>query len=130
MLPLLLGAAIGIISIVLINLLTRTHRVIYYGLVLSGIGFLYVGFTWTDTYQLVTTIIQAFAFVLLAFYGIKRSIYILAAGYLLHGLWDLVYNLVTTVQLVPPHYDIFCFTIDFVMGAYLFIYRKRLVEPV
>lgn len=128
MLPLFLGASIGIISIVLINLLTKTHRLIYYGLVLSGIGFLYVGYTWKDTSQLVITIIQAFAFVLFAFYGVTRSIYILAAGYLLHGLWDVVYNFLTTVQLVPPHYDIFCFTIDFIMGGYLLIYRKRLTH--
>jgi len=44
---------------------------------------------------------------------------ILAVGYFLHGIWDLAYNLHPAAGLIPPQYDLFCFSIDFTMGLYL-----------
>lgn len=128
MIPLLIGVFGGLITILLINILTRKNRLVYYGLVLCGIGFLYVGYTWTDIYQLVTTCIQAFVFIIFAYYGITRSIYIMAAGYFAHGIWDILYDQVFTTQLIPPHYDIFCLSIDFFIGGYLLIFRKRISQ--
>ena len=130
MLPLIIGISTGLISIVLINILSKSKKQILYGLVLSGIGFLYVGYTWSSLSQLSMNIVQAFIFVLFAYYGITRSIYILALGYFLHGLWDLMYSYLTTVNLIPPHYDIFCLAVDFVMGAYILISAKRLAPTV
>jgi len=130
MLPLIIGISTGLLSIVLINILSKSKKQILYGLVLSGIGFLYVGYTWSSLSQLSMNIVQAFIFVLFAYYGITRSIYILALGYFLHGLWDLMYSYLTTVNLIPPHYDIFCLAVDFVMGAYILISAKRLAPTV
>ena len=125
MLPLLIGVSTGILAVVLINILSRKNRLIYYGLILTGIGFLYVGYTWTDLPQLIATIIQAFAFMVCAYYGITRNINFLILGYFLHGVWDFLYDYFTTQQLIPPHYDIFCLAVDFTMGAYLLVYRNR-----
>jgi hypothetical protein len=93
-------------------------------LILAGIGFLYVGFTWSDLTSLIITCFQAFVFLALAFYGTKRSLFILAVGYMLHGSWDLVYSMYDTPGLVPPGYDIFCSSLDFVVGLYILYYAR------
>jgi len=125
MIPILIGIGTGVLAIVVVSFLKKVDQPVMYGLILSGIAFLYVGYTWTDVQQLVITIIQAIFFLFLAHFGVKRSIYILAAGYFLHGLWDLGYKYVATDQLIPPHYDIFCMAVDFIMGGFLLIFKNR-----
>ncbi|HEX7847315.1 MAG TPA: DUF6010 family protein [Chitinophagaceae bacterium] len=120
----IIGIATGILLIVVLAMMTRIDKPILYGLVLAGIGFLYVGFTWTDLDSLVINSVQAFVFVLFAYYGIKKSINILAIGYLLHGTWDLVYDLLGGPDLLPPHYDLFCLSVDFTIGIYLLIFAR------
>jgi hypothetical protein len=99
-------------------------------LVLSGIGFLYVGFTWSDLQALVVTALQAIFFLFLAYFGIKKHINFLIGGYFLHGSWDLVYDLFPSSNLIPPHYDLFCLSIDFTMGFYLWLIKYRVNKPV
>jgi len=126
MIPVFIGISSGLFVILIIALWKQLDKPIIYGLILSGIGFLYVGFTWSDTKSLVITAAQAVFFLFVAWYGIKKSLYILGAGYFLHGIWDLAYNLFPASGLVPPHYDLFCLSIDFTIGAYLLLmgYRK------
>lgn len=125
MTSLIIGISSGILLIVLFVILKRFDKQVVYGLILTGIGFLYIGFTWTDLESLIITSIQAFVFVLLAYYGIKKSIYILAIGYFLHGIWDLTYHLLDQPDLIPPHYDLFCLSVDFTIGIYLLIFAKN-----
>ena len=128
MIPVIIGISSGLFVILIIAVLKQLDKSIVYGLILSGIGFLYVGFTWSDTKALVITAAQAVFFLFVAWYGIKRSLYILGAGYFLHGIWDLLYNLFPASSLVPPHYDLFCLSIDFTIGAYLLLIRYRKVK--
>jgi hypothetical protein len=126
MTPVIIGISSGILTILLISMLKLRDTKVIYGLILSGIGFLYVGFVWTDVKALVITAMQAIVFLLLGYYGVKRSGHILAAGYFLHGCWDMVYNFLATPGLVPPQYDWFCLSIDFTIGIYLLLYNKQL----
>ena len=128
MIPAIIGISSGLLVILIIALLKQLDKPIVYGLILSGIGFLYVGFTWSDTKALIINCAQAVLFLFIAWYGIKRSLYILGAGYFLHGIWDLVYNLFPASSLIPPHYDLFCLSIDFTIGAYLLVIRYRKVK--
>jgi hypothetical protein len=125
MLSSLIGLATGLVTILGIRIFLKDNERLIYALVLSGIGFLYVGYTWMDTEQLIITCVQAIVFLLLAAYGMK-NIFVLATGYFLHGIWDVIYNYFTAFEHVPPHYDGFCFTVDVVMGAYLLIFKKRM----
>lgn len=125
MISVIIGISGGLLIILLIGILKLSDKRIIYGIILSGIGFLYVGFVWTDIQALVVNAIQAVVFTLLAYYGIKKSIYILAIGYFLHGCWDLVYNFFEVAKLIPPHYDLFCSSLDFTIGAYLLAFKKR-----
>src|SRR5450432_378022 len=121
----IIGIASGLLIILGIMFLNKLDKRIMYGLILSGIGWLYVGFTWSDLRSLIITTIQAIIFLFISYYGVKRSLYIMAAGYFLHGLWDLAYDLFPANHLIPPHYDLFCLSIDFTMGLYLLIIQFR-----
>ena len=129
MLPFVIGAVTGLVTVIGIRVFLKKNEPLIYALVLSGIGFLYVGYTWMDSLQLIFTGIQAVLFLLIAAHG-TRNISLLAAGYFLHGIWDLVYNYFTAADTIPPHYDVFCLTVDFIMGAYLIVYKKRMSEAI
>ena len=126
MIPVIIGIISGLLVILFVASFRGLDKQVIYGLILSGIGFLYVGFTWSDTKALIITSGQAIFFLLIAGYGIKK-LSILSAGYFLHGIWDLVYDLFFSSNLIPPHYDLFCLSIDFTIGLYLLIIRYRKV---
>ena len=96
-----------------------------YSLILTGIGFIYVGFSGTDSLFLFINSLQAVVFLLLAYYGIVKNTKFLVIGYFLHGLWDLGYDLFLRSDLLPPHYDLFCLSLDFTVGVYLAIHYRR-----
>ena len=121
----MIGISSGILIVLLTAVLKNLDKKVIYGLVLSGIGFLYVDFVWTDLPALVVNSIQAIIFLFLAYYGIKKSLYILAAGYFLHGCWDLAFNLFEDHKLIPPHYDIFCSSLDFTIAIYILVFNKQ-----
>ncbi len=123
MTAILIGILSGLLIIISFVLLKQFDKKMIYALVLAGIGFLYVGFVWTHLESLVINSIQAVAFVLLAYYGIKKNSYILAAGYLLHGCWDIAYGFFRDPGLIPPHYDLFCSSLDFTICIYIIIFR-------
>lgn len=127
-LALIIGISLGFVSILFSRLLKHLDETFFYGLLLAVIGALYVGFTWTDTTSFIINCIQCFFFSTLAYFGIKRNGYFLAVGFILHGIFDFVYSLFPLPDLRPPHYDVFCWIIDWVIGVYLFIIVYRQVN--
>ncbi|MDN3654179.1 DUF6010 family protein [Ferruginibacter paludis] len=121
----IIGVSSGLLIILLIGLLKQLDKKIIYGLALAGIGFLYVGFAWTNLQALIVNCAQAILFLFLAYYGIKKSLVLLAAGYLLHGCWDIAYHYFQNPGLIPPHYGLFCSSLDFSIAVYLLILNKR-----
>lgn len=117
----LIGIGSGLIIILLFSFLKQFDKTIIYGLILCAIGFLYVGYVWTDLRAIVINGAQAVFFLFIAYFGMKKNANLLGIGYFLHGTWDLVYPLFQDPRLIPPHYDMFCLSIDFIMGAYLLI---------
>jgi len=124
-LALIIGISLGFVSILFSRLLKHLDEILFYGLMLAVIGALYVGFTWTDITSFVINCIQCFFFGTLAYLGIKKNGYILAVGFILHGAFDFVYDLFPLPDLRPAHYDLFCWSIDWVLGVYLFIIAYR-----
>ena len=125
MIAFIIGLSSGILLIATFIILKKYDKQLVYGLTLTGIGFLYVGYTWSDLPSLIITSIQAIVFVALSYYGIKRSMYILTFGFFLHGVWDFVYSSFDKPGLIPPLYDVFCLTIDFVIGIYLLVLARQ-----
>ena len=124
----LIGIFSGLLTILLVIGLKLVDKKTVYGLILSGIGFLYVGYVWTDLQSLIINSIQAIVFLVLGYYGIKKSIYILAIGYFLHGCWDLIYTFFRDASLIPPHYDLFCSSLDFIIGIYILVFSKQFLN--
>ena len=125
MTSIIIGIFSGLSTILFIATLKQLDKALIYGLILSGIGFLYVGFVWTELQALAVNSIQAIVFVFIAYYGMKKSIHILATGYFLHGCWDIAYSFIKVPGLIPPHYDLFCSSLDFTICAYILLYRKQ-----
>lgn len=125
MTSIIIGISSGLLIVMLFSILKHLDKKLIYALILSGIGFLYVGFTWADISSLIITALQAIFFLLFAYFGVKRNLYFLATGYFLHGLWDLAYDLFPLPNLIPPHYDLFCLSIDFTIGIYLVMPQLR-----
>ena len=121
MTPIVIGITTALLQITLFEVLKNFKKDSIYALTLAGIGFLYVGFTWTDTPTFIITSFQAIVFLLIAYYGLVKNPYILAAGYFLHGLWDIVFPFWLNAAILPPHYDWFCSTLDFTVGIYLIL---------
>lgn len=121
----IIGISSGLLIIFFIGIIKQLDKKMIYGLALSGIGFLYVGFVWSNLHALVVNSIQAILFLFLAYYGIKKSMYVLAAGYFLHGCWDIIYSYFQNAALIPPHYDIFCSTLDFTIAVYLLVLGNK-----
>jgi hypothetical protein len=122
----IIGFVSGVVIILIFVVFKRIDKKTIYGLILAVIGFLYVGFTWSDIGLFSINTLQAIFFLFLAYYGIKSNSYILIAGYFLHGIWDLIYSQVANTALIPPHYDLFCSTLDFTVGLYLLIIKYQL----
>lgn len=125
MTSLIIGISSAMLLVLLLAKLKYFDVQLIYGIVLACIGFLYIGFTWTNLDSLIINSIQAFVFVTLAYFGIKRNIYILAIGYFLHGSWDILYNLLDESGLIPPLYDLFCLSFDFTVGVYLLVAGRK-----
>jgi hypothetical protein len=119
MTPIIIGIIGALAQILLFEFLKQFNKNSIYALTLAGIGFLYVGFTWTAIPTVFITSIQAVVFVLIAYFGLVKNTGILAAGYFLHGLWDIIYPFWGDTALIPPHYDWFCMSLDFTVGIYL-----------
>ncbi|ULQ51940.1 DUF6010 family protein [Flavihumibacter fluvii] len=128
MIAAIIGVSSAVIIIFLFVLFGQFDKRTVYGLILSGIGFLYVGFVWTDIPSVVINAIQAIVFLFIAYYGVKKSIYLLGLGYFLHGCWDIVYPFFRDPGLIPPQYDLFCSTLDFVLCMYIIAFKKHLIH--
>lgn len=124
-----IGIATGILTILVTVLYKRIDKPLFYGLILCSIGFLYVGFTWSDITALLVNVQQAVFFLLLAYYGVRTSLLILAIGFFLHGCWDIMYSLLSSSNLLPPHYDVFCLAVDYVISGYLLYLHYAIKTP-
>ncbi|MEP2668582.1 MAG: DUF6010 family protein [Cyclobacteriaceae bacterium] len=125
MIATLIGISSSLITILIFYFLKRLDKNTIYGLILMGIAFLYIGYTWTDIEVAIMSFFQALFFLPFAYLGIKKSTYFLVAGYFLHGMWDVVYPFIGSPDLLPPDYDYFCITYDFIVAIYLLTINYR-----
>lgn len=119
---------IGIITtvavVVMIELLRNFDRRLIGSLTLTGIAFIYIGFSWADVPSLVSAILAVAVFFWLSYFGYKRNFVLVIAGLVLHGIWDIVFPLFSTSA--PEGYGIFCLTVDLLLALYFFIRVKPL----
>ncbi len=119
------GFTIGIITTVAIIAFAEIFRKMdmkfFASLNLAAIPFIYIGFS-IDPHSLMLTIPGASFFLLFAYGGYKKHYMLTVVGLALHGLWDVLFPLVSTVA--PHGYDVFCITIDFLLAFYFYLKLK------
>ncbi len=132
MIPALVGAAVGVLTIVLARL-TRGDRWLY-ALGLLTLPGLYAFFALQAGEQPVAVkeIIYGVPFIVaglvFAFVSVRQSAVVVGVFWLLHGLYDLVHGQLITNTGVPGWYPIFCFVVDAVIGAYLLWLSRRVPD--
>ncbi len=93
-------------------------------LTLVGIAFIYIGFAWHDIRSLVYAVLGTAIFFGLAYFGYKRNFALIIFGLILHGIWDLLFPLISSVA--PDGYGVFCLTVDLLLAAYFYLRVKPL----
>jgi hypothetical protein len=86
-----------------------------HALLLAAIAWIYVGFALLDGRQGNVALegFVAFAFLALALLSLIYSPYLIAAGFVAHGLWDLIHHSRGVTTSVPTWYPRFCAMYDF-----------------
>lgn len=93
---------------------------------LVGIGFIYIGFSWNDIPSLTYSILGVALFFALSYFGYKRNFILIIIGLILHGIWDLLFPLFSSMA--PDGYGIFCLTVDLLLAIYFYIRIKPLKQ--
>ena len=119
-----LGWTIGIIAF--LEIFRSFDKRLLAAYTLTGIPFIYIGFSFHDTPSLIASILSVAFFVALAYYGYRKNFYLIIAGLALHAGWDLVFPLFSTMA--PEGYDVFCITIDVLLALYFFMKSKSIVQ--
>ena len=130
MIEALIGVAVGVLTIVLARII-RGQRWLY-ALGLLTLPSLYAFFALQAGEQAVGVkeMIYGVPFVVVglvfAFVSVRQSAVVVGAFWILHGLYDLMHSQIITNAGVPAWYPVFCFSVDVVIGAYLFWLSRRL----
>ena len=132
MLGALIGAAVGVLTIVAARLIRGQHWV--YSLGLLTLPSLYAFFALQAGEQALSAkeMIYGIPFIvaglLFTFVSIRQSAVLVGALWILHGVYDLTHSRLFTNPGVPNWYPVWCFSVDVVIGAYLLWLSRRILD--
>jgi len=115
------GLALAAVTYVATQALPDAHRLPVHAVLLSAIGAVYVGFAIADGRRrmLVLESTGALAFVGLATAGLVYGTAVLAAGYALHAVWDVLHHDSHVPNRHAPWYIPLCVVYDVAVALYL-----------
>jgi hypothetical protein len=128
----LVGAAVGVLAIVIARLI-RGERWLY-SLGLLTLPGLYASFALrageqaVGAKEMIYGVPYVVAGLVFAFVSVRQSAVVVGVFWLLHGLYDLVHGQFFTNPGVPAWYPVFCFVVDAVIGAYLLWLSRRIPD--
>ena len=95
--------------------------VYFYALALIIAASIYVAFSFLsqNTTWIFTEIIGVIIFSIIAFLGVKFSLWFLAIGWLIHPAWDLLIDNHNLTAFVPQWYPMVCIGYDIVIALYI-----------
>ena len=132
MIEALMGAAVGVLTIVIARFIRGERWLYALGLlVLPGLYALFalrVDEPAVGIKEMIYGVPWVVAGLVFAFVSVRRSAVVVGASWLLHGLYDLVHSQLITNTGVPGWYPIFCFVVDVVVGAYLLWLARRVPD--
>ena len=130
MIEALVGAAVGVLTIVFARIVRGQSWV--YSIGLLTLPSLYASFALQAGEQAVGAkeMIYGIPYVVgglvFAFVSVRQSALIVGALWILHGLYDLIHGQLIANPGVPVWYPVFCFTVDVVVGAYVLWLSRRI----
>ena len=123
MIDFLIGLITTGVIIALLEVLRFLEKRLIASLTLTGIAFIYIGFSWNDTPSLIFCIAGVALFFALSYFGYKNNFKLVLIGLILHGIWDFFFPFFSSTA--PGGYDIFCLTIDFILAFYFYVRVKQ-----
>lgn len=131
----LTGLALGVLIAILGRVLSFDQDKSFYPVILIVVAFYYVLFSImsrnTDT--ILYEIVIALVFTITALFSSKYSMYIVAAGLILHGVYDAAHDLILINTGVPIWWPGFCAAFDVVLGVIVIYLTKsrsnKLLQP-
>ena len=132
MIAAVIGAAVGVFTIVSARFIRGEHWLYSLGLLtLPGIYAFFAlqaGEHAVGVKEMIYGVPYVVAGLVFAFVSVRRSAVVVGVLWLLHGLYDLVHSQVITNIGVPGWYPIFCFVVDVVIGSYLLWLSRRVPD--
>lgn len=132
MIEALIGAAVGVLTIVIARLIRGERWLYSIGLlVLPGLYAFFAiraGEQAVGIKEMLYGIPYVIAGLFFAFVSVRQSAVVVGLFWLLHGLSDLVHSQFIANRGVPVWYPVFCFVVDIVVGAYLLWLSRRVPD--
>ena len=115
----IIGITTSLFVILFLEIFKSFDKKLMAAFTLTGIAFIYVGFTWSDLLSLGVVVVEVFIFILLAYYGYTKDFRLIVLGLVLHGFWDMIFPHYSPA--IPDGYDLFCLTVDILLALYFYI---------
>lgn len=132
MIEALIGAAVGVLTIVSARLIRGERWLYSLGLLtLPGIYTFFAlqaGEHAVGVKEMIYGIPYVVAGLVFACVSVRQSAVVVGVLWLLHGLYDLAHSQLITNAGVPDWYPIFCFVVDAVVGSYLLWLSRRVPD--
>ncbi len=117
-----IGLITTAVIIALLEVLKFLEKRLIAALTLTGIAFIYIGFSWNHIPSLIYCIAGVAVFFGLSYFGYEHNFKLIIIGLILHGIWDFFFSFFSSTA--PEGYDIFCLTIDFILAFYFYVRVK------
>ncbi len=132
MIEALIGAAVGVLTIVTARLIRGQHWVYSVGLLtlpsLYAFFALQAGEPALSAKEMIYGIPFLAAGLLFTVVSVRQSATVVGALWILHGVYDLMHSRVLTNPGVPGWYPVWCFAVGVVIGAYLLWLSRRVPD--
>lgn len=132
MIEALIGAAVGVLTIVFARFIRGERWLYSVGLLvlpcLYAFFALQAGELAVGVKEMVYGLPYVVAGLVFAFVSVRQSAVVVGVFWLLHGLYDLAHSQLITNIGVPGWYPIFCFVVDAVIGSYLLWLSRRVPD--
>ena len=128
----LLGAAVGVLTIVLARIIRGQRWLYSIGLLvlpsLYALFALHAGEQAAGVKEMIYGIPFLVAGLVFAFVSVRHSAVVVGAFWMLHGVYDLMHSRLFTNPGVPGWYPVWCCSVDVVIGAYLVWLSRRVLD--